>query len=152
MLAVLRRELTGRAPAPDALAVLADPVFRGAGFSMPVQKYYVSNSGAAPAAIAASTLLLLRPDDQATLTASKVVDFTWSVIEGAATYRFEVEDLQNSPVISAILPVGVGTYRTPPWFKDRVGSTVVRWRVIAFDQENRAIATTDWRGLRLANQ
>jgi CHAT domain-containing protein len=28
VLAVLRRELTGRAPAPDALAVLADPVFR----------------------------------------------------------------------------------------------------------------------------
>ncbi|HEY7783477.1 MAG TPA: hypothetical protein VIB00_02050 [Pyrinomonadaceae bacterium] len=123
-----------------------------AGFSLPVLKYYVSNSGAAPAAIAASTLLLLRPDDQATLTASKVVDFTWSVMEGAATYRFEVEDLQNSPVISAILPVGVGTYRTPPWFKDRVGRTVVRWRVIAFDQENRAIATTDWRGLRLADQ
>jgi hypothetical protein len=123
-----------------------------AGFSLPVLKYYVSNSGAPPAAIAGSSLLLLGPDDQATLTPSKLVDFTWSVIEGAAIYRVEVEDLQNSPVLSAILPIGIGTYRAPPWFKDRVGSTVVRWRVIAFDQEKRTIATTDWRGLRLADQ
>ncbi len=97
--------------------------------------------------LTSANLLLLGPEDQATLGTDKPVDFTWSLVVNAVMYRFEVED-RSTPVISAILPAGVGSYRAPPWFKDKVGNTVVRWRVIAFDQQSNQIGDTEWRALR----
>ena len=120
-----------------------------AGFSLPVLRYYVSNGSTPiqPAIITGANLLLLGPENQATLDTDKPVDFTWSLLENAVMYRFEVED-RSDPVISAILPAGVGSYRAPSWFKDKVGNTVVRWRVIAFDQQSNQIGNTEWRDLR----
>lgn len=120
-----------------------------AGFSLPVLKYYVSNGLSAQSApITTAELLLIGPDDQAMLGTNKPVDFIWSLIEKAATYRIEVEDLQSTPIISAILRTGSGSYRAPSWFKNKVGNSVVRWRVVAFDQEGRQISSTEWRVLR----
>ena len=123
-----------------------------AGFSLPTLRYYVAN-GSTPVQLSTLTsanLLLLWPEDQATLGTDKPVDFTWSLVVNAVMYRFEVED-RSTPVISALLPAGVGSYRAPSWFKDKVGNTVVRWRVIAFDQQNNQIANTDWRALRFGH-
>ena len=120
-----------------------------AGFSLPVLKYYVANGSTSvqPTTITSANLLLLGPEDQATLGSDKPVDFTWSPVVNAVIYRFEVEDL-STPVISAILPAGVSSYRAPSWFKDKVGNTVVRWRVIAFDKQSNQIGDTEWRALR----
>src|SRR5437868_32724 len=124
-----------------------------AGFSLPTLKYYVGNSDSSSrvsnsASSATTTLLQLRPADQALLAADKPVDFTWSPIETAATYRLEVQDLQGNQIISAILTQEVGTYRAPSWLKDRVGDTVAKWRVTAFDHAGQRIVATDWRNLR----
>ena len=124
-----------------------------AGFSLPTLKYYVGNSDSSSrvsnSASSATTILLqLRPADQALLAADKPVDFTWSPIETAATYRLEVQDLPGNQIISAILTREVGTYRAPSWLKDRVGDTVAKWRVTAFDHAGQRIMATDWRSLR----
>jgi hypothetical protein len=120
-----------------------------AGFSLPVLRYYVANGSTTvqPTTLTSADLLLLGPEDQATLGTDKAVDFTWSLVVNAVMYRFEVEG-PSTPVISAILPAGVGSYRAPSWFKDKVGNTVVRWRVIAFDQQSNQVGYTEWRALR----
>ncbi|HVQ36038.1 MAG TPA: hypothetical protein VMS31_00800, partial [Pyrinomonadaceae bacterium] len=120
-----------------------------AGFSLPVIKYYVANGPATvpPATITSSNPLELSPEDQATLDTNQPVDFTWPP-DNAVKYRLEVEDLQGAPLIAAILPAGVTSYRAPSWFKDRVGRKVVRWRVISFGQEGDEINKTEWRALR----
>jgi hypothetical protein len=120
-----------------------------AGFPLPVLKYYVANaSSPQPVITGNAEVFLLQPADQALLSSNIPVDFSWSPMEDAVVYRFEVEDLLGTPVISAILPKSVGSYRTPSWFKDKVVDTIVRWRVIAFDQQKNSIATTEWRALR----
>jgi len=147
---------SGTTPAPGAigeskLATALRRVPRGgvAGFSFPTLRYYVSNGSvkALPATITSANPLSLSPEDRATLDPNHPVDFTWP-LGNAAKYRFEVEDLQGTPIISAILPAGVGSYRAPSWFKGRVGKQIVRWRVIFFDQKGEEIDKTEWRALR----
>lgn len=138
----------------DLAAVGAGPglVHGGAvaGFPLPVLKYYVSNGTPAQAALTTGTeLFLVGPEDHALLDNSQPVDFAWTLIERAATYRLEVEDMQSAPVIAAIVPAGAGSYRAPSWFRERIGTAVVRWRVSAFDQNARPISQTAWRDLRL---
>jgi hypothetical protein len=131
-----------------------------AGFSLPVLRYYVGNKDYPAAATSAvspapsGSLLQLLPDDQVLLAPNQPVDFTWSPMTSAATYRLEVTDLQDNPIISAILPAdaanpgGPVIYRAPSWLKDRVRDTVARWRVIAFDKQGTQLAATNWRSLR----
>jgi hypothetical protein len=118
-----------------------------AGFSLPALRYYVSNGGVtrAPTTI---TLLQLAPDDQAVIVSSVAVDFLWTMLEKANVYRVEVEDLQSTPVISAILPAGVGSYRAPPWLQARAGNRLLRWRVLAFDAAGKELDHTPWRVLK----
>ena len=120
-----------------------------AGFALPVLKYYVGNGDYSQSvAVSGAALTLLFPDDRAVLPRDKPVDFNWTVIDNAASYRLEVQDLQAKPILSAILVSGVGAYRAPSWLKDRVGDTVMQWRVIAFDQAGRQISETEWLSLR----
>jgi hypothetical protein len=128
----------------------ADVVHGGAvaGFSLPVLKYYVSNAGAPPAFFA-NTLQLLGPDDKAVLGPNQPLDFTWTLLQDAETYRLEVEDLQGTPVLSAILSTSMSVYRAPSWFAQRVGDRVVRWRVIAFDSDGKQVGNTEWRVLKI---
>ena len=118
-----------------------------AGFSLPVLKYYVGNSSPQPV-VTSSELLQLTPDDKALLATDKPVDFKWTQIENATTYRLKVQDLQGNLIISAILTSGAGAYRAPSWLKDRVGDAVMQWRIIAFDQAGKQIVETEWRSLR----
>jgi len=125
-----------------------------AGFSLPVLRYYVGNGDYQQATDNPSFqaqgggLLALLPEDQVLLAQDQLVDFKWSLIAPAATYRLEVADLQGNPIVSAIVLSGVSTYRAPSWLKDRVRDTVARWRVVAFDQAGRPLAETSWRSLR----
>lgn len=157
---LLRIEATpdpqGTVPAPGtsgetplAAALRNVPGGGVAGFPLPVIKYYVANeSTTVPSAnITSANPLELSPEDQATLDTNQPVDFTWP-LDNAAKYRFEVEDLLSAPIISAILPAGVTSYRVPSWFKNRVGKRVVRWRVIGFDEQGNEINKTEWRALR----
>lgn len=120
-----------------------------AGFPLPVLKYYVSHGSPPPqpATITRSNPLEFIPEDQAMLDANRPDDFSWP-LDNAAKYRFEVEDLQGAPIISAILPGGVSSYRAPSWFKEKVGKSVVRWRVVSFDQQGNEIEKSEWRSLR----
>ena len=135
---------------PSVVGAGGDVVHGGAvaGFALPVLKYYVSNGSAPSNTVMADTLFPLSPDDQITLGSNRTLDFSWSIIENAVTYRLEVEDMQNTPVISAILPASVSSYRAPSWFSERVGNKAVRWRVVAFDAARKELAHTDWRALK----
>ncbi len=141
----------------DLAAVSAGPatVHGGAvaGFSLPVLRYYVGNGPApSPTAglISSGGLLPSQPEDKAELASNRPVDFVWSHVENAATYRLELQDLQGNNVISAILLGSTETYRAPSWLKDKVGSGVVQWRVIAFNEIGQRIAESQWRTLRFA--
>ncbi len=123
-----------------------------AGFSLPVLRYYVSNSdSAAPPTISSNSLVPLFPQDQVELSLETPVDFTWSHVERVATYHLEVQDIQGHPLISAILRGDVESYRTPPWLKNTPGGTVLRWRVSAIAEQGKLIAETDWRSLKVKN-
>ncbi len=122
-----------------------------AGFALPTLKYYVSNGSAAQAASANSALLQIAPDDRVVLGPGKPVNFSWSPIDSAVTYRFELQDLQGTPLLSAILLAGTVSYCAPSWLIEKVGSVIVRWRVAAFNDRGTQIAATDWRSLRFSS-
>jgi len=119
-----------------------------AGFALPTLKYYVSNGSAAQATTANSGLLQIAPDDRVVLRPEKPVNFTWSPIDSAVTYHFELQDLQGTPLLSAILLAGTVSYSAPSWLTEKVGPVIVRWRVAAFSNLSTQIAATDWRSLR----
>ena len=137
-----------------------------AGFSLPTLNYYVSNGSYRPVAPGSGVLTQLSPGERAVLPTDKPLDFTWEATDNASTYRLEVEDLQGNPIISAILTTGAAkqgnaakpsdgttlrdtlTYRAPSWLKDKIGASVARWRIVAFDRAAHQITQTDWRALR----
>jgi hypothetical protein len=122
-----------------------------AGFSLPVLRYYVANSDRTQlVAVSGGVLTQVLPDERAVLRTDKPVDFTWTLTDNAMTYRLEVQDLQGNPIISAILTSEISTYRAPSWLKDKVGGTVARWRIVAFNQAGDPIAQTDWRSLKFS--
>lgn len=135
-----------------------------AGFSLPVLKYYVSNgnyqaaSSAVSSAVAPDSnvtvagsggLTQLSPAERAILPDSEPIDFVWTRISNAMIYRLEIADLQNAPILSAILTSGAETYRAPVWLKDKVGNAVARWRITAFDNQHQQLSQSDWRSFRL---
>ena len=120
-----------------------------AGFSLPTLRYYVGNGTATQTGITTSELLPLAPEDRVVLTPEKPIEFSWSQIDHVAVYHLELQDLQGSALLSAVLRAGTGTYRPPSWLRNTVGDSVVRWRVIAFSGLGKQIAATDWRTLRI---
>ena len=119
-----------------------------AGFSLPTLRYYVSNGGLCPLPSSSTGLTLIAPEDRGNLPTDKPADFTWTQVANAVTYRIEVEDLQGTAIVAAVLTSDLTTYRAPSWLKDKVGSLVARWRVTAFDEKTQQLAQTDWRAFR----
>lgn len=119
-----------------------------AGFSLPTLRYYVNNPATKTPTAISSILTLLSPKDLDELDSTKPVEFNWSAVDRAATYRLDVTDLQDGPIFSAIL-IDKASYQAPSWFKDKVGNSVFRWRVSAFDVERNTIAETAWRSVKL---
>jgi hypothetical protein len=50
-------------------------------------------------------------------------------------------------VLSALVQRGIGSYRLPPFIKDRAPSGRLRWRVLAIDVTGREIRGSAWRRL-----
>jgi hypothetical protein len=136
----------------DLLAVGAGPgiVHSGAvaGFPLPPLRYFVGN-GTSPLTAAAGGLTLLFPADNTELPRDQPLDFSWSEIGQAAYYRLEIEDLLAKPVLTALVQPGTGVYQAPPWLKDKAGSGLLRWRVVALDQSGKPLVETAWQGVRL---
>jgi hypothetical protein len=121
-----------------------------AGFSLPVLRYYVGGGTGLPAADAENRPSLLGPAPNATVASDTIIDFRWSILAGALFYRLDIQDSKDKPILSAMVPAGVGTYRAPPWLRDRTLDGNLRWRVSAFDRIGKHVGETDWRSLRVA--
>ena len=122
-----------------------------AGFSLPTLRYYVSDAAQPSTTISSSQFLQISPKDAEEVNAVAPMAFSWSGVEQAATYRLEISDLQDAPILSAIVVGPTMNYQAPSWIKDKIGNSVVRWHVSAFDQERKLIAETSWRYLRVAH-
>jgi hypothetical protein len=117
-----------------------------AGFPLPVLRYFVGGSQSTGAAAPVKKLALLQPGDEALLANGQPLDFSWVEDGQAVFYRLEVEDAQNKPLLSALLPSGTGVYRAPSWLKEQAG---LRWRVLALDRAGKQVGETGWRRLKL---
>ncbi len=128
-----------------------------AGFALPTLRYFVGAGGTALAA-ASKSLALLLPDENAAVSGSKPIDFTWSEVEGAAYYRLELEYTSGEVLLSAVVPHGAASfYRAPSWIGERAlkggsGPADIRWRVMAFDERGGTLSETSRRLLRLVVQ
>jgi hypothetical protein len=150
-LVLLRIEATDDKEADtDLAAVGAGPgiVHSGAvaGFPLPVLRYFVGSGTAA-----VSKLVLLLPAENTVALPGQKIDFIWTETEGAALYQLEVMDDLSSPVLQALLPPGIRTYRAPSWLREKVARGSLQWRVVVLDQTGAKMGETPWRRLRLAN-
>jgi hypothetical protein len=87
----------------------------------------------------------LMPRDGVTIPANQSIDFAWAASPQAAFYRLEVEDETGRPILSAMLKSGVRNYRAPSWFRSKVTTGNLRWRVVALDRAGRYIGETEKR-------
>lgn len=134
----------------DLAAVNAGPdvVHSGAvaGFPLPVLRYVIGGIGQGTA-LAGATLQLLTPRNDAALDARRPIDFTWIAVPNASFYELEIQDADGKNILFAWLRSGLRSYRAPSWLKDK--AEAVRWRVIAKDQNGKAISDSGFRNLRL---
>lgn len=118
-----------------------------AGFPLPAVRYVVggdrsmSLDGGAP-----GDLRLLAPAE-GTAAAAGDVDLSWLELPQADVYRVEVEDASANRVLSALVQRGIGSYRLPPFIKDRAPGGQLRWRVVAIDVTGREVRGSAWRRL-----
>jgi len=118
-----------------------------AGFPLPALRYVVGGDrsmvldGAAP-----TDLRLLAPAEGA-VVATGSAELSWLDLPQADVYRVEVEDASGNRVLSALVQRGIGTYRLPPFVKDRAPGGQLRWRVMAIDVTGREIRGSAWRRL-----
>lgn len=116
-----------------------------AGFPLPALRYFV---GSGPS-VGKTDLTLILPPDGATVAADQLLIFTWTEMDRAAVYRFELDDAQNNEILSAVLPPGVTAYRPPSWLKEKAGDGQLHWRVVALDGSGGALREAPWRRLTL---
>lgn len=118
-----------------------------AGFPMPVLRYYVGSAPdlALPDAGRAPSHLLPKAD--AAFEFASPVTFSWVAVRQAAYYRIELRDAGGAVVLSALLPPGIESYRTPPWLRDKTRPGRLDWRVTALDAEGAPMSDSGWRGL-----
>jgi len=112
-----------------------------AGFPLPVLHYFVGPAGSG----SASALTTLAPVDNKNFLPTEPIDFAWVDVESGAFYRLEIVDLNDKPLMSAMLPANSGTYRAPSWLRERASGGSLRWRVCALDKEGKQIAESPYR-------
>jgi len=152
---LLRIEATGDKDSETDLAAVGsgNGVVNGgavAGFSLPTLKYYINDGSRGQAVASTTQLVLLGPKNSEELDKSTPVEFSWTTIEGASSYRLEIRDLQDAPLFSAIVLDPTLKYQAPSWLKDKIGAAVVHWRVTAFDDQQKLITETDWSYFKFA--
>ncbi|HVT42900.1 MAG TPA: hypothetical protein VMT00_00765 [Thermoanaerobaculia bacterium] len=118
-----------------------------AGFPLPVLRYYVGSALTTSSTGAAGPLRQLLPLAGATTVRTAPLEFAWAEDARFAFYRLEVVDAAGKEVLSAVLQPGVGRYRAPGWFPDRVSAGVLRWRVVGLSPDGAVLSTSEWRGL-----
>ncbi len=110
-----------------------------AGFPLPTLRYYV---GSVPASVGFDLVL---PADGARLAATDPLDFSWQQHPQAAVYRIDFAAASERVAFSAALQQGIGSYRAPPWLRDRIADGQLRWRVTAVGSAGEDAAVTTWR-------
>lgn len=124
-----------------------------AGFPLPTLRYFV---GSVPGErIGDGRLALLAPAEGATALPGRPLDFSWTQIDGALTYRLEIGmagDPGSEPLFSAVLQQGIGVYRAPPFVAARLADGPLRWRVVAVGPEGDEVTASAWRTLRSSSE
>lgn len=125
-----------------------DTVHSGAvaGFPLPVLRYVIGGIGQGTS-LAGTGLQLLSPRTDALLDARRPIDFSWVEVPNAAFYELEIQDGEGKHLLFAWLRSNLRSYRAPSWLKDK--AEAVRWRVIAKDQNGKAITASGFRNVRL---
>lgn len=120
-----------------------------AGFPLPPLRYLVGK-GSPRLSPGGKDLVLLLPADHALVAPDQELEFSWVPSQGAALHRLEVQQTDGTPVLSALLQPVVGTYRCPPWLREKAsGLRILRWRVVALGPEGEELEATPWRTIRL---
>lgn len=150
-LILLRIEASDDREADSSLTAInagPDTVHSGAvaGFPLPVLRYVIGNADNFVNSTS-DALQLLLPKENAALSASKNIDFAWGEISGASFYELEIQDAAGKHILFAWLRAGTKTYRAPSWLKEK--ATSLQWRVVAKDQNGKAISTSALRQFRL---
>ncbi len=150
-LILLRIEASDDREADSSLTAInagPDTVHSGAvaGFPLPVLRYVIGNADNF-VNNNSDALQLLLPKENAALSASKNIDFAWGEISGASFYELEIQDAAGKHILFAWLRAGTKTYRAPSWLKEK--ATSLQWRVVAKDQNGKAISTSALRQFRL---
>ncbi|MDQ2979371.1 MAG: hypothetical protein M3R62_09125, partial [Acidobacteriota bacterium] len=78
------------------------------------------------------------------------LDFSWTQASDALLYRLEIADGEGKEVFSALLQQGIGSYRAPSFLREKGTNGKLRWRVVVIGPENRPVAASEWREVRLA--
>lgn len=122
-----------------------------AGFPMPVLRYVVgAGSSALSRPAAGRALRLLLPREAAVVSPDSALAVSWLEEWNAALYRVEFATPDGTPVFAAVVPPGVGAYRTPPFVVQRASGGALWWRVTALDFNGWAMRRSAWRTVRTA--
>ena len=142
-------DLSGNSRLADIGAGVATiPTGGVAGFHMPTLRYYVGSGTGNTAATGRPSLLA--PDDNAVLSSASAIEFRWTQVEGVSLYQIELRDAANSLVMSAITLPGAGVYSAPSWLKDKLGDSVLQWRVVGLDKFGKPLSESPIRRLRIS--
>ena len=117
-----------------------------AGFPMPMLRYVVGSGVAASGNGRADerTLAPLFPRPDSEVERDSALVFRWRASAGAHEYRLDVEHRDSSRSVSALLTMYTPVYRAPAWFRERLGTGPLRWRVTAMDERGRVLARSAW--------
>lgn len=115
-----------------------------AGFPLPVLRYFV---GSIPSGVSSDRFVALSPESGATIAPDAVPHFAWAILPTATLYRVELASPTGDAIFSAIVQQGIGSYRAPPFVREKAAGEALRWRVVALGPDGVERGATDWRDL-----
>ncbi len=110
-----------------------------ASFPMPILKFFVVGKDAS---IGWADTALVFPQKETPTDVTKPLVFSWKHLENAITYRLEVLDTEDKPIMSAMLLAPMTRYQAPSWFWQRFMSKNPSWQVVALDENGKRISKT----------
>lgn len=129
-----------------------DPLLLNGGaapFPLPTLRYFVGSIGGIPGGGTVQAIVLERPFNGQTIARDQVPQFRWRDVIGASVYRVEIQQDNGEVLLSALVRAGVGTYRAPPFVRDRASADRQRWRVTAVDIDGTLVGQSAWREMRI---
>ncbi|MDQ6621179.1 MAG: choice-of-anchor D domain-containing protein [Pseudomonadota bacterium] len=129
-----------------------EPLFLSGGsapFPLPTLRYFVGSIGGIPGGGTVQAVVLDRPMNGQTIPANQLPQFRWRDVVGASVYRVEIQQEDGDVLLSALVRAGVGTYRAPPFIRERAKSEIQRWRVTAVDVDGTLVGQSAWREVRV---